>query len=337
MGEETKGTSRGPVKLVASLLAAGVAAVVLWSVEIGYQASSAGPVSDAADAIVVEGVDVFPPTGELVVLTVIHQDINIFELLIAEFDPAIDTFEKQTRRRAGETDEEYRNRVLQQMDDSNFRSIAAALNFLGIEMEPFEVVINDIVEGVPAAAVLELGDSIVSLNGVSVTRFEDVPDAIEGLAPGDVVPITVERDGSKVELELELADHPDRPGDPMIGIVIGELVKPPFPIEIRAGDVGGPSAGLMHALAIIDTLTEGELTAGRVIAGTGTITVDGVVGNIGSIRQKVVGAEASGAEFILVPETQYETALTAQYDSIEIVPVATLEEAVEFLESLAAA
>ena len=96
----------------------------------------------------------------------------------------------------------------------------------------------------------------------------------------------------------------------------------------------------MHETLATMTLT---LAAGRYTArvgdvvDTGTITVDGVVGNIGSIRQKVVGAEASGAEFILVPETQYETALTAQYDSIEIVPVATLEEAVEFLESLAAA
>jgi PDZ domain-containing protein len=120
----------------------------------------------------------------------------------------------------------------------------------------------------------------------------------------------------------------------MIGIVLGELTEPPFPIEIRAGDVGGPSAGMMHTIAIVDSLTEGELTHGRVIAGTGTIDLDGNVGSIGGIRQKVVAAEAAGAEYILVPEANYESALTAERDDIEIVPVATLDQAISFLESL---
>lgn len=120
----------------------------------------------------------------------------------------------------------------------------------------------------------------------------------------------------------------------MIGIVLGELTEPPFPIEIEAGDVGGPSAGMMHAIAIIDFLTEGELTGGRVIAGTGTIDLEGNVGSIGGIRQKVVGAEAAGADVILVPERNYESALTADRESIEIVPVATLDDAVTYLEGL---
>jgi PDZ domain-containing protein len=94
---------------------------------------------------------------------------------------------------------------------------------------------------------------------------------------------------------------------------------------------------MMHTIAIIDTLTEGELTHGRIIAGTGTIQPDGTVGNIGAIRQKVVGAEAAGAEVILVPQGNYETALTAERDHIEIVPVATLDDAISYLESLDAA
>lgn len=120
----------------------------------------------------------------------------------------------------------------------------------------------------------------------------------------------------------------------MIGVLLGELTEPPFPLEIEAGDVGGPSAGMMHTLAIIDTLTEGELTKGRVIAGTGTIMIDGTVGNIGGIRQKVVGAEAAGATHILVPAGNYEAALTAEYESIEIVPIETIDDAIDFLENL---
>jgi len=323
-----------PLYLIGGLLAAATLSVVAWNVELPYLAYSAGPVSDAADTVVAEEVEFFPPEGELLMLTVITQDVNIFEALIAGFDPTIDLVRKQAVRRAGETDEEYRNRVLQQMDDSNFRSIAVALDYLGYELVPTEVVINDIVEDVPAAALLELGDTIVSVNGITVATLGDVSPALEGRQVGDLIELTVRRDGELVDLDVELAEREDEPGVPMIGIVLGELTEPPFPIDIEAGDVGGPSAGMMHTIAIVDALTEGELTNGHIVAGTGTIDFDGNVGNIGGIRQKVVGAEAAGAEFILVPAGNYESALTAPRETIEIVPVATLHEAIEFLEDL---
>jgi len=122
----------------------------------------------------------------------------------------------------------------------------------------------------------------------------------------------------------------------MIGITVGELTEPPFPVAIEAGAVGGPSAGMMHTLAIVDTLTPGELTQGHVIAGTGTIAYDGTVGGIGGIRQKIVGAEAAGAEYVLVPQSNYDEALTAERRAIEIVPVETIQDALDFLETLGA-
>ena len=323
-----------PLYLIGALFAAGFASIVAWNLELPYLAYSAGPVSDAADTVVAEHVDFYPPDGELLMLTVVTQDVNVFEAFLAGIDPTVDLVRKQAVRREGESDEEYRNRVLQQMDDSNFRSIAVALNYLGYELVPTEVVINEIVDGVPASSVLELGDTVRSVNGVDISALEDFAPALEGYGVGDVIDMAVEREGSVVDVEVELAPKEDEPDAPMIGIVLGELTEPPFPIEIQAGDVGGPSAGLMHAIAIIDALTEGELTQGRVIAGTGTISLDGTVGNIGGIRQKVVGAEAAGAEYILVPEGNYESALTAERETIEIVPVATLDEAVAFLEDL---
>ena len=283
------------------------------------------------------GVDVYPPDGELLMLTVVSQDVNVFEALIAGIDPTIDLVPKAALRRAGESDEAYRNRVLQQMEDSNFRSIFVALDYLGYEMVPTEVVINEFVEGVPAESVLELGDTIIAVNGVAVAQVDDIRQVTEGMSVGDILEMTVDRGGVEVEVDVELAEREDEPGVPMIGVVLGELTEPPFPLSIQAGDVGGPSAGMMHALAIIDTLTEGELTKGHVIAGTGTIKVDGTVGNIGGIRQKVVGAEAAGATYILVPQGNYNTALTAERSTIEIVPIATINDAIEFLEKLEAA
>ena len=327
-------SSSWPLYLTGALLVAGFLSVLAWNIELPYLAYSAGPVSDAADSVVAEEVDFFPPEGELLMLTVITQDVNIFEALLAGVDPTVDLVRKQAVRREGESDEEYRNRVLQQMSDSNYRSVAVALAYLGYELVPTEVVINDIVPEVPAADVLELGDTVTAVNGAVITSVDDFPPALEGLEVGDVIDLTVLRPDGLVDVEVELAERDDEPGVPMIGIVLGELTEPPFPIAIQAGDVGGPSAGMMHTIAIIDSLTEGELTGGRVIAGTGTIDLEGNVGNIGGIRQKVVAAEAAGADFILVPQGNYESALTAERDSIEIVPIATLDEAIGFLEGL---
>ena len=337
MKAEDQRSSHWPLYLIGAMLVVGLVGVIAWNVELPYLAFSAGPVSDASDSIVAEEVEIYPPDGELLMLTVVSQDVNVFEAIIAGFDPTIDLVRRQAVRRPGESDEDYRNRVLQQMDDSNFRSISVALDYLGYDMVPTEVVINEFVEGVPAESVLELGDTIVAINGSAITQVADIKPLVEDFGVGDTVVMTVDRAGERLDLTVELAERQDEPGVAMIGILLGELTESPFPLAIQAGDIGGPSAGMMHTLAIIDTLTEGELTNGHVIAGTGTIRIDGTVGNIGGIRQKVVGAEAAGATHILVPVGNYEKALTAERRTIVIVPIATIGEAIEFLETLDAA
>lgn len=327
-------TSKRPTYLIAALFAIGFLSVALWNVEIGYQATMAYPAADAADTIVVEGGDAYPPNGELLMLSVIHQDVNVFEAALAALDPKVDLIEKSKLRREGESDQEYRSRVLDQMTDSNFRAIAVALTYLGY---PTRLVVTEIIEGVPADGVLELGDVITGADGDEIRTVQDLQDKVSSLGIGEKIILTVGREGDTLELEVELVEHVSRPGDPMIGIGLGELPDPPFSVRIDSTGIGGPSAGLMHTLAIIDTLTEGELTAGHVIAGTGTIDFEGNVGLIGSVRQKVVGAEASGAEYMFVPAAQYETALTAPHENMEIIPVETLQDAIDFLESLAAA
>jgi PDZ domain-containing protein len=335
--ESSTRSSRLPYAVLGALFAVGFAIVAIWNIEIPYVAFSPGPVADASNSVRAEGVDVFPPEGELLMLTVVSQDVNLFEALIAGLDPNIDLVRKEAVRRPGETDEEYRNRVLQQMDDSNFRSIYVALDVLGYEMVPIEVVINELVEGVPAAGVLELGDSILEVDGIPIESAEDIGPIMEGREVGSNLALKVSRNGEIVDLDVELAERSDEPGAPMIGVVLGELTEPPFPLSLSPGDIGGPSAGMMHTLAIIDALTEGDMTKGQVIAGTGTIRIDGTVGPIGGIRQKVVGAEAAGASHILVPVDNYERALTADRSHIEIVPIADIQEAMEFLEGLPAA
>lgn len=332
--EEQKRVSSWPLYLVGGLFLLGVLVIGAWNLELPYLAFSSGPVSDAADAIVASEVDTYPPQGELLMLTVVSQDVNLFEAVIAGVDPTIDLIPKEAYRRPEESDEDYRKRVLAQMDDSQTRAITVALTHLGYEMVPTDVLITDLVPDRPAAEVLEIGDSVISLDGTAIVRSTDLTDALDSYTPGDVVELEVAREGTEQTVQVELTERDDAKGQPMIGIVVGELTEPPFPISIQAGNVGGPSAGMMHSLAIIDTLTPGEMTKGHVVAGTGTINYDGTVGGIGGIRQKVVGAEAAGAEYILVPQDNYEAALTAERQSIEIVPVATLEEAIDFLAGL---
>lgn len=311
----------------------GALTLALWNLELPYLAFSSGPVSDAADAIVAAEVDTYPPEGELLMLTVVSQDVNLFEAMIAGVDPTIDLVPKEAYRQPDESDEDYRKRVLQQMDDSQIRAITVALNHLGYEMIPTDVLITDLVPDKPAAEVLEIGDSVDRFNGTAIVRSTDLTDALEGLQPGEVVEMEVTREGSTRTVQVELTERDDGDGA-MIGIVVGELTEPPFPVSIRAGNVGGPSAGMMHALAIIDTLTPGDMTKGHIIAGTGTISYDTAVGAIGGVRQKVVAAEAAGAEYILVPEGNYESALTAPRDNIEIVSIAVLQDAIDFLDDL---
>jgi PDZ domain-containing protein len=326
-----------PLYVVGSLFVVGALIMAIWNLELPYLAFSSGPVSDAADAIVASEVDVFPPEGELLMLTVVSQDVNLFEAMIAGLDSSIDLVPKEAYRQPDESDEDYRKRVLQQMDDSQTRAITVALEHLGYEMIPIDVLITDLVPDKPAAEVLQIGDSVNSLNDLEIVRSTDLTDALDGFQPGDVVDIGVTRDGTAQTVQVELAEREDPAGGAMIGITVGELSEPPFPVAIEAGDVGGPSAGMMHALAIIDTLTPGEMTKGHIVAGTGSIAYDATVGPIGGIRQKVVGAEAAGAEYILVPQGNLEAALTAPRQSIEIVPVATLQDAIDFFDRLAKA
>ena len=334
MEDQPSSRSSWPLYLLGALFAAGVLLLAAWNIEIPYLAFSPGPVSDAADAIVAEQVDVYPPEGELLMLTLVSQDVNIFEAIIVGIDPTIDLVRRDRVRPPDESDEDYRERVLDQMDDSQQIAITVALDHLGLGMVSTDVFITDLGDGLPAADVLQVGDSVDALNGVPIIELSDLSEALEGLQAGDVIELQITREGSVQYVEFELVERQDEIGGPMIGISVRELREPPFPISIDTGVVGGPSAGMMHTLAIIDTLTLGELTKGHVIAGTGTIRTDGSVGNIGGVRQKVVGAEAAGAVYVFVPEGNYEVALTAERESIEIIPIAHVDEAIEFLEAL---
>lgn len=326
-------TPRWVIALFVGLALSAGLAVGAWSLELPYLAFSPGPVGDAVDSVIVApDVEVYRPDGELLMLTVSAQDLNIYEMLATAIDPSVDLVPKAAVRRPGESDEEYRNRQLDLMDQSIQTAISVALSRAGYDPGPNRYRIVEVLGAHPGSQVLEPGDVLVSVDGDEIATADDTREALADRRPGDVVPVSVERDGEILDLQIELgaAEGEDRA---VIGISIGPFIANP-PLDIDSGTIGGPSAGMMYALAIIDLLGDDQLTHGRVVAGTGTIRGDGSVGGIGGVRQKVVAAEASGAEVMLVPESNYAEALTAPRLSMELVPVATIDDALAALAAL---
>jgi len=223
----------------------------------------------------------------------------------------------------------------QEMLDSQSTAIAAGLGALGIDA--LHVRVKSIVPGTPAVGVLKPGDVITALQGKAVDTRDDVVAAITNLAPGTPVTITFERGGTTHTATVRTEANPTGDSRSRIGIELNpDEFDPPFDVSINLGQtIGGPSAGLIFSLAIYDKLTPGALTGGRDIAGTGTIDVDGNVGEIGGIQQKIAGAYGDGARVFLVPAANCaEAAGSPLAGDVELIKVATLADAVGALKAL---
>lgn len=312
------------------------AAVGAWAVDLPYVGWSPGPITEAVDAVIIEeGIESYPPEGELLVLTVVSQPLNIYELIVALVDPTVDVYDRAVVRVEGETDEEYRTRQLGLMDGAVQRALAIAFDRLELDAGEVRFRVESVFGEYPASAVLEPGDFVLEVEGVPMDSIDVIRDQLAGRSPGDTVSLRIERAGDVRDIAVELGETTDEDSGEtrtIIGITIGPFVDPPA--DINTNNVGGPSAGMMYTLALIDLLSDGDLTKGHVVAGTGTIEADASIGGIGGIRQKVVAAEAAGARYLLVPQSNYEAALTADRGDLELVPVATIDDALAFFESL---
>jgi PDZ domain-containing protein len=318
-----------------------------------YYAWSPGPVADTSDVVAVP--DAEPAAGDLLFLTVELREVNLLEFIAANLDPQVSLSSIEAIRPAGVSPEELRRRNLEAMSQSQQRAIYVALTKAGydVELDGQGALITGLVEDSPAAGVVEPLDLIVAIDQQPIDFAEEAIAALRDRAPGETVTLTVERptdeamtdfDTLDVDVTLAVWEGQDADGneiiDPergMIGVFLDDVdAIPVFPIdvEIDAENVGGPSAGMMFSLEIINQLTSEDLTHGHRIAGTGTISLDGTVGPIGGMRQKVFGAIAAGAEYVLAPARNYEEAVEAAGDDIEVIRIETIDDALEFLRSL---
>ena len=333
----------GPLWAAAGLVLLAGLALSLGSMRVPYYALWPGPVEEVSDLVHVEG---GPPTyelnGDVYMLTVSLQEVNAFELAQGWIDSEVDLVPREHIRPEGVTPEDHRRKNLRLMDDSKLTAIAVALDYLGIPVQYSGegVLVVSVADGAPADGLLEVGDVIVEIADTAVSISDEAIEEILANQVGDTIALTIRRADELIDLEVTLVEHTDKPGQPMVGFVpdtYNRALDIPFDIEIHTEGTGGPSAGVMYALTLIDLFTADDLVAGNIVAGTGTISPDGRVGAIGGVRQKVVAAQNAGARHVLVPEPNYEDALSVKRDDVEIHPVSSITDAVDILKEIPAA
>lgn len=324
-----------------------VGAVVLaFVIEIDKYEFRPGSARPIAHLVQVEEADTYPPDNKLAYTTVSLQRSTIASFITAQFDDDVEVVDEEVVL-GDRSPTENRQYNLQLMDTSKQDAIRVALQKLGYDVPVTVdgVVVVDVQEGSAADGVLEVGDAIVSIDREPIEVNSDVNRIMDPKRPGDTVTIEVEppeRSGTEhVEVTLQPPgeDAVEQGADPQRGF-IGVTLQPrepdyqyPFPIDIDSGNVGGPSAGLAFSLAVIDVLTPGELTGGRDVAATGTISPDGVVGPVGGVAQKTAVVIDEGYDLFLVPRDEADQIRARAGDAVEVVPVDTLDEALDALAS----
>jgi PDZ domain-containing protein len=303
---------------------------------VAYKPGSATPAEDRVD--VKSGATVYPPKGDILFLTVAVDRLSNFEQWWYRNDHDIDLVKESDAFPKGHNQSTQINAQLMTQSKSNAELVA--LEYLGYDVfDTTGALVNSVVDGAPAQGHLQAGDTIIAINGTSVTSANAAIAVLRTTTPGQSVSFRVESDkGVARDETIVVGTRTDGASYGMVGVGLGDRIhqKDPLPINlsIDSGRVGGDSAGLAFTLSIIDELTPGELTGGHRVAVTGTMQTDGTIGAIGGVQQKVVAARKAKAELMLVPEENYDEAKAKAGDSIKVLAVKDLPAALKALSDL---
>ncbi|MGH2682520.1 MAG: YlbL family protein [Actinomycetota bacterium] len=306
--------------------------VALASVDLPLFMLGPGPAREVLALIDVDGAPTYPPEGRMLLTTVGFEPATVFEAGLAWFLPDREIVPEDEVIPPDVTEREYERYSLGDMQASQIAATVVALRRVADYPEQHGPggLIQDVVPGSPADGRLSPGDVILSVNGRRLEDLSVLGEAVREAGITDEVVFTVERGGRERTVRLRPRRLPTTDG-PVIGVVVVENF--PFDVTISSGDVGGPSAGLMWALGLVDLLAPGELVGDRTIAGTGAIGLDGSVHPVGGVGHKVVAAANAGAEAFLLPAENLPEARAAAAD-IRLIAVSSVEEAIRELESL---
>ncbi|MFP5297933.1 MAG: PDZ domain-containing protein [Actinomycetota bacterium] len=334
--------SRSVFKRVVLLMVLAGLAVAAFRVPIGiFYAYLPGPVRSVEPLIDISGAQTYSSEGGLYLTTVsVDTEVTFVELIDTILDPNSTVIMKEDLLPSGISLKQLEQQQREQMTSSKRRALEVALAALDLGRPSGDGArVQGTEPDYPAAGKLREGDVIVEVDGREVATTCDVGRAVDQHSPGDQIVFTVERNGRRTEAIIESTQSPEDPDAPFVGVYMEDVnyeFDPGIDVQIKTGEIAGPSAGLMFSLAIYDLLTPEDLTMGRKIAGTGEIACDGGVRPIGGIEQKVAGAAQQGAEIFLAPAANFRAAVEAANGEIEIVKVSNFDDALAYLENLAA-
>ena len=278
----------------------------------------------------------FASSGTLYQLTVRRDEANYFYYFWAKLDNSVDLYEREQILPKGVNPDELNEISRNNMRTSENVAIAVALNSLGynITTSGDGVLVVGILEDSPVAEKLQKEDLIVMIEDEEVTSVSDFIGKLRTFNIGDIVTISYIRNGELQMFDTKLIEHVEYEGEPMVGFLAStpnEVYEFPFDVDINTGSVGGPSAGLMMALNVYNLLVNEDITKGKTIAGTGTIEIDGSVGPVGGVKQKIIAAKRVGAELVLVPTSNFEEAAQFIDENTEIIPINSFAEALSVI------
>lgn len=303
---------------------------------------TAGPAGEEQEVISISGAKTYPEdAGELTVMTVSvvgnpEYQLSWLELAGAWFNPTSDVLPMELYYPIGVSKQQRDEETAAMMTSSQDTSVAAALSYLGYDVKT-QVVVAQVPEGSPATDKLMVGDVVLAYDDKPIQSLADVQQVELTTEP---VAVRIRRDGEEKVVSVTPKPAEDGQGNrrPLLGILVQEKHDFPIDVHISLADVGGPSAGLVFALATIDKLEPGSLTGGKSVAVTGAIAPDGTVTPIGGVRQKIYAASDNGADYFIAPEANCGEALSggSAPRNMTVYAVADLSEAVDVLKGNAA-
>lgn len=322
---------------------------------LNYYIMSPGGAYNLDEYVKVQDADT-PSKGSLSMMTVAMSMATPFTYVMAKFSDEREILKESDVRAPEETDAAYNLRQLKLMTDSQFNAKYMAFKATGNKytIEYKGVYVIYVLDKAAASKVLKAGDEVTAIDSKKIKKHLDLVEYLEKKKKGDVVTLSFKRDGKDYNKKVKLDEIPGTKGKIGLGITFSDSksIKTDPEVKIDSEDIGGPSAGLMFTLGIIDQLTPGDLTKGYKIAGTGEMLETGKIGRIGGIDKKIIAASDAGEEIFFAPKdeitsemkkalpsikTNYEEAVAEAKKiktSMKIVPVSNLDDALDYLENL---
>lgn len=287
---------------------------------------------DGKQVVQIEGTQTHPTTGHLNMTTVSQRDdLTLGEAMSLWISGQEQLVPRDLIYPPGKSRDE-----VDQANNADFKTSEDSAQYaaLGYLKYPEAVTIASVTDPGPSAGKLKAGDAIDAVDRTPVANVEQFTSLLKKTKPGQVVSIDYRRKNEPAGVtEITLGTNEDRDYG-FLGVAVLDAPWAPFTVDFNLANIGGPSAGLMFSLAVVDKLTTGDLAGSTFVAGTGTITVDGKVGPIGGITHKMAAARAAGASVFLVPAKNCYEAMSDIPSGLKLVKVETLGSAVDALHAM---